>query len=247
MTGREPTSYLPRETSPADGFTSKSFSDLAHVMFFGAVGWPWLLKSLYGGPARARRALEERLGLPLCALPALGSWKADAGFLHLILDTMAARRPRTVVELGAGASTIVIGKALALAGGGRHVAYDQHAEFIDKLGVWLADLGLAAELRHAPLARRSAYWPGWWYKLDEPPAEIDLLVVDGPPWAVHPFVRGGAECLFARISPGGVVLLDDAARPGERVVARGWRARWPEFTFERVAAGSKGALIGRRR
>lgn len=247
MTGRDATSYLPREMSPADGRSAKSLSDYAHVMFFGAVGWPWLLKGLSGGSAAERRVLGERLGLAPAALPALGSWKADAAFLLLIADTIAASRPKTTVELGAGASTLVIAKALAMAGGGRHVAYDQHAEFIGALGPWLAEHGLSADLRHAPLMERSARWPGWWYALKEPPEAIDLLVVDGPPWAVHPYVRGAAERLFDRISPGGVVLLDDALRPGERVVARRWRADWPDFEFRRLPAGGKGALIGLRR
>jgi predicted O-methyltransferase YrrM len=246
LTGRDATSYLPRAMSRADGFTTKSVSDHAHVLFYGAIGWPWLLMSLYGGPAPTRRALEARLGLSPAALPALGSWKADAGFLALIADTIAAIRPQTVVELGAGASSLVVARALALAGGGRHVAYDQHAEFIAKVGPWLGEHGLSADIRHAPLTRRVPPWPGWWYAIDDAPPAIDLLVVDGPPWAVHPYVRGGAECLFDRMSPGGVVLLDDAARPGERVVAERWRARWPGFEFRRVKAGSKGALIGRR-
>ena len=42
-------------------------------------------------------------------------------------------------------------------------------------------------------------------------------------------------------------MMDDAARPGERVVAGRWKKRWPDFDFELVKAGSKGTLVGRRR
>jgi predicted O-methyltransferase YrrM len=59
-------------------------------------------------------------------------------------------------------------------------------------------------------------------------------------------VRGSAERLFDRIAPGGVVMLDDAARPGERIVARRWRERWPDFEF-RLLPGIKGTLMGVRR
>jgi hypothetical protein len=45
---------------------------------------------------------------------------------------------------------------------------------------------------------------------------------------------------------GGTVMLDDAARPGERLVARRWRKRWPNFTFRLDKSGSKGTLIGTR-
>ena len=78
------------------------------------------------------------------------------------------------------------------------------------------------------------------------PERIDLLIIDGPPWAIHPFVRGAAETLFDRIPVGGTVLLDDAARPGERVVARRWRKRWPGFRFELDTRGTKGTLVGVR-
>ena len=79
------------------------------------------------------------------------------------------------------------------------------------------------------------------------PERIDLIIIDGPPWTVHPLVRGAAERLFPRLSPGGIVLLDDAARPGERLVARRWRKRWPEIDFTLRKDGTKGTLIGSRR
>ena len=72
-----------------------------------------------------------------------------------------------------------------------------------------------------------------------------LLVIDGPPWTLNPFVRGRAEQLFERIVPGGIVLLDDAARPGERVVAGRWRRDWPNFRFT-LLPGAKGTLVGER-
>lgn len=93
---------------------------------------------------------------------------------------------------------------------------------------------------------RSDRWPGLWYALSQLPDEIDLLVIDGPPWSVHPFARGIADCLFDRISPGGIIMLDDAARPGERLIARRRRSEWPEFSFNFEGEGSKGLLIGRK-
>ena len=76
-------------------------------------------------------------------------------------------------------------------------------------------------------------------------SDIDLLVIDGPPWTINPTVRGRAEVLFERVRVGGMVLLDDAARPGERLVARRWRERWPDFDF-RLLPGIKGTLVGER-
>ncbi|MBO9626027.1 MAG: TIM barrel protein, partial [Microbacterium sp.] len=47
-----------------------------------------------------------------------------------------------------------------------------------------------------------------WYDLHAVPQDIDLLVIDGPPWALNPFIRGRAEQLFDRVVPGGIVLLE---------------------------------------
>jgi predicted O-methyltransferase YrrM len=246
MTSRELTGLLAlrHHSDSRRGF--ERLSDILYRLTFGAIGWPWLLSSLRGGTQASRRHLLDRLSLAPDALPHLGSWKADTGFLHRIVDAIETMRPRTVVELGAGASTLVCAKALQLYGGGVLTSYDQHAAFVAATAEWVAEHGLAATLRHAPLDRTVPGWPGCWYRLDDLPEQIDLLIIDGPPWTVHPFVRGAAEALFDRLSPTGMILLDDAARPGERIVARRWRRNWPELRFQRMAGSTKGTLVGQR-
>ena len=242
MTSREQTGFLPRVEARD---WRRTPADWAWLIGLGAVQWPWLLRSLRGGARADKARLLDELGLPGDALPHLGSWKADVGFLRLIADHVAAAQPREVVEFGAGASTLIIAKALEQAGGGRLTSFDQHEDFVAATRAWLAEHGLAADLRAASLVPGAA--AGLWYDHGPLPETIDLLILDGPPWTVHPLTRGNAETLFDRVAPGGTILLDDAARPGERIVARGWRKRWPDFTFELVKSGTKGTLVGRRR
>ncbi|RYY23079.1 MAG: class I SAM-dependent methyltransferase [Sphingomonadales bacterium] len=242
MTSREVTSFLPLSGHG----TEKSLAEIGMVILYGGIGWPWLLKSLSGGTKAAKAALLDRLALPADALPNLGSWKADTGFLHLIVDHIESQRPQNVVELGAGASSLVMGRALQLHGGGKLLSLDQHEDFIHATQEWLREHGVDADLRHAPLGTTQGDWPGVWYDTGPMPDQIDLLVIDGPPWTIHPFVRGAADCLFDRIPVGGVVMLDDAARPGERVVAGRWRRKWKDFSFRLVSAGTKGTLVGTR-
>ncbi len=246
VTSRELTGLLSLTDADAAA-AQRRLSDMAWRIGFGAITWPWLLASLSGGRKADKRALLDELGLPHDALPHLGSWKADVGFLRHIVREIARLRPANVVELGAGASTLIAARALALHGGGRLTSFDQHDGFVDATRNWLADHGLHADLRHAPLTAESADWPSRWYDIDALPDSIDLLIIDGPPWAVHPLVRGAADSLFARLSPHAVVLLDDAARPGERLVARRWRKRWPHIDFRLKHDGTKGTLVGRRR
>lgn len=244
MTTREATSLLSR--SHETGF-AKDVADWAWVIAFGAIGWPWLLKSLYGGRKADKRALLDRLDLPHDALPHLGSWKADVGLLTLVTDHVFKTRPKTVVEFGTGASTLIIARALQQAGvDARYVSLDQHADFSQKTGEWLAEYGLEADLRAAPLKPPPGDWPGLWYDSGPLPDRIDFMLIDGPNWAIHPFTRGAAASLFGRIPVGGVVMLDDAARPGERIVARRWRKLWPNFRFDLVKSGTKGTLVGTR-
>ncbi len=242
MTTRETTGLL----AQSDHLT-RSLGQRALVIAWAVIQWPWLLRSLHGGRLKDKHALLDRIGLPYDALPNLGSWKADTVLLRHIVDAIEELRPREVVELGCGASTLVIAKALQLHGGGRLSSFDQHADFVSATAAWLDDHGLAANLHHAPLIVDHSRWSEIWYDLSHLPLTIDLLVVDGPPWALSPFGRGRAEELFARIAPGGMILLDDAARPGERLVASRWRAAWPQFEFRYDSSGAKGTLIGRRR
>lgn len=243
MTSRDSTPFLPRALD--NGRFRRDAANWAQVLAFGAIQWPWLLKSLWGGRAADRVALLDRLGLAQDALPNLGSWKADVGFLSRLVNHVLAERPAQVVELGAGASSLVLARALQMAGSGQLTSYDQHAEFVGSTSRWIADHGLAADLRHAPLVPAPGGWPALWYDLTSVPDSIDLLVIDGPPWTYHPLVRGAAETLFDRIPPGGTVMLDDAARPGERVVAAHWRRRWSDFSW-RLVPGIKGTLVGKR-
>lgn len=241
MTTRDTTGLLAQRDAVARSFLSR-----VRVIGWGAIQWPWLARSLWGGRRADKRVLLDHLGLAHDALPNLGSWKADVAFLRHIVGAVEKLRPREVVELGCGASTLVLAQALSRKGGGRLTSFDQHAGFTAATGEWLADHGLHASMRHAPLVADPSRWSESWYDLSGVPDSIDLLVIDGPPWAVDPFIRGRAEVLFERIAPGGMVLLDDAARPGERVVAREWRKRWPGFEFVLDTRGAKGTLIGTR-
>lgn len=243
LTTKYLTGLLAKEVVQAGG-ASRTTGEKLFQLCFAVVQWPWLLRSLYGGTQAQKSALLQRIGLQHDALPHLGSWKADTYLLHRIVDEIQARRPRTVVELGAGATSLVIAIALALYGEGSLHSYDQHEPFVEEMRLWLAEHGMIPQFHHAPLALRDPDWPGLWYDLPEIPAQIDMLIIDGPPWAVHPFARGMADRLFDRVTPGGIIMLDDAARPGERIVASRWRKKWPEFAFSYEGKGTKGLLIG---
>jgi len=241
MTTREKTGLL----SLAHDGPQRPLGEQLFTLAWGAIQWPWLARSLWGGSLAHKHMLLDRLGLSRHALPHLGSWKADVYLLERIVAAIERLRPETVVEIGCGATSLVIARALQLNGKGRLTSYDQHQEFVDKTSEWLREYGLTADILVAPIVHMPTEWSSQWYALPVVPACIDLLVIDGPHWALNPFVRGRAECLFSRIPVGGMILLDDAARPGERVVAAHWRKRWPHFRFTYLD-GPAGTLVGER-
>jgi predicted O-methyltransferase YrrM len=248
VTSRETTRFLPLAgDTRGENAKWRSMRDWATLLAFAPIQAPWLLRSLHGGSITQKHALLDRLELPHDALPNLGSWKADTGLLTLIADHILTHKPKLVVEFGTGASTLIVARALQMAGGGAFISFEQHAQFVDATRAWLAEHDLKADLRAVPLRPSPRGWPGLWYDHGPLPGDIDLLLIDGPPWTLHPFTRGAAEILFAQMAPGGTILLDDGARPGERVIARRWRKAWPDFTFELVKGGTKGTLVGKRR
>jgi hypothetical protein len=88
MTSREKTAFLTLEDSgPARPFSEKLFT-----VAWGAIQWPWLARSLWGGKLADKLALLDRLGLSHDSLPHLGSWKADTWFLWRIVEAIERLR-----------------------------------------------------------------------------------------------------------------------------------------------------------
>lgn len=246
MTSRESTQLLPRAHDDEAQF-QRGVKDWAALLGIGAVQWPWLLRSLRGGTQVEKRALLDKLGLPPDALPNLGSWKADTSLLHKVADRVLDAKPQLIVEFGAGASTLIAARALQMNGSGRLISFDQHEDFVVATRQWLADHGLKSDLRAVPLVEAPEPWRGLWYDHGPLPDDIDLMLIDGPCWTIHPMGRGAAASLFDKIAVGGMVMLDDGARPGERIVRRRWAKMFPNFDFQLVSDGTKGTVIGVRR
>lgn len=126
--------------------------------------------------------------LPLTApLPPLTGWSATPQLAGYLYARLRHHPPCRVVELGSGASTLVMAYALEQAGhDGTLVSVDHEATFGAQTLHELARHGLAhrACVCTAPLVPVSVQGQTWqWYDLREVPLpeQIDVLVVDGPP------------------------------------------------------------------
>lgn len=194
-------------------------------------------------------ALVARLGWMRSNLPATDGWAGSPGLLLTLVDEVEARRPRLVVEFGSGLSTLVLARTLALrVPGARLISFDHEAGFAEITRRRLAALGLSAEVRHAPLASSAAHGvEGRWYDHGPLPRDIDLLLIDGPPaWLKQGARAAAGPAALPLLAPGGVVLLDDADRPGERANAAQWARSFPDIKWSRIGR-AKGILRGVRR
>lgn len=187
-------------------------------------------------------ALEQLLPLlKLTApLPPSRGWAASPDFLLSLFELSRKIKPRLVLELGSGVSTLVLAKS----GAKKIVSLDHSLEFGEQSRSMLKNhKASGVEVRIDEL---EVYPSGFsWYSPQSLKglAKIDLLVIDGPPSATNPDARFPAlEFLLPLLSPKGVVMLDDANRADERKLAEGFLAAMPGHRL-RFLQHEKGTAI----
>lgn len=131
-----------------------------------------------------------------------------------------------VLELGAGASSVVIARALRLAGGGRLTSIEQDPSWCrDQWAAVTATPGLDAHLEVAlPRFRLSGPFPCHAYataqRVVAERGPYDLVFVDAPQ---RYYGRDGTLPLVAgSLRPGALLVLDDAGRRGESSAIQRW-------------------------
>lgn len=154
--------------------------------------------------------------------------------LAALLDLMVTLRPKTVVELGSGFSTLVIAAWLKRQGEGHLVSVEHEPFWAEKCREYLRMQGLdqVADVRDVPLAPRQLGTEKFlWYDLDGQIGDvtrIDLLVVDGPPSQARQMTRWPAlPVLHSRLASGAAVFVDDGNRRAERAMVEAWMREFP--------------------
>jgi predicted O-methyltransferase YrrM len=169
--------------------------------------------------------------------------------LKLVQHLVDSLKVQAVLELGSGVSTLLLANDFRRRGTGRVLSFDDDARWAAQTNAKLKTEHLDgfAEVRVAPLVdvdaggRRSK-----WYDLAalDKDRRFDLIIVDGPPsWQGDTMARLPALYQLRRhLSDSGVLVLDDAARPGEQDVAAQWRRDFPDLHF-RIVRTSRGLFV----
>lgn len=178
--------------------------------------------------------LQHRLAIK-GQLPPLRGWATSPDVLLRLHTHIMTTRPQLVVELGSGASTLVIADALGQNGTGRLISVEHSDHYgaqtlatlqAEQLEGWV-DLRIGDlevwESEH--LNPKDAEKPPRWYPLSllEDIENVDLLWVDGPPGATCPFSRYPAlPALVDKLSSKAEIWLDDTIRQEERDICERW-------------------------
>ena len=178
--------------------------------------------------------LEAIIGLnevlhPKYPFPGTRGWAASPDLLREVVNHVLTAPVALAVEASSGTSTLMIAYAMERKGSGHVIALEHDAAYADRTRAMLEMHGLShrATVVHAPLVKQGQEQGDLlWYDLTKArfEAPIDLLVVDGPPEASGPLARYPAvPLLHPHFAKRARVILDDGARPDERVIAERWK------------------------
>ncbi|MBZ0303267.1 MAG: class I SAM-dependent methyltransferase [Anaerolineae bacterium] len=182
-------------------------------------------------------------------LPPMRLWAASPDFVNLAVSLIREHQPRLVVEIGSGVSTLVSAYALQEIGAGQLISLEHEAAFtqITASNLTAHRLEAVAEVHHTPLRSLTLNdEPFRWYDtaaLENLPAPIDLLIVDGPPSGTGPLARYPAlPVLYERLRPGAYILVDDFLRDDEHHMVNRWLDAY-DLIVVQTFANEKGAAI----
>lgn len=181
------------------------------------------------------------------ALPAMRGWAASPDFALLVSTRLDDHRPERVLECGSGVSTLVAGFTLRRNGRGTLVSLEHDEAWAERTRALVRRHGLEDVVRvvHAPLTSRSVgeeeerwYGTGWL----SPEDRFDAVIVDGPPEPPadrHPVL----PLLRDHLSPGALVLVDDAGREAGARDLRRWSEEAPGLAIERIPTEEGAAVL----
>ena len=182
----------------------------------------------------------------------LGGWSIDTFLGRFLIQHLLEHRPKCIVELGSGSSTIIIARTLQILEekDTSHIAVDHEAKYLGltRDTAQLNGVAEGVEFLHCPLVQYESLDKLWYGGLTEKLADrkIDLLIIDGPPGPLQPMSRYPAlPLLLPHMSEHCTVILDDAARDEEQEIARRWVAENPEFNLTFAPEGHGLAILTR--
>jgi hypothetical protein len=186
-------------------------------------------------------------------LPATRGWAGSPDFLAKIVELILKEKPLFVLEAGSGVSSVAIGLALKQNNYGESISLEQDPTYLESTrnNIEVNQLEDFSMLFSCPLVEYEIENETWkWYQTDKLniTKKIDLLIIDGPPRTTQNLARYPAiPILFQLFSDKFTVMLDDAKRPDEIIIAEKWteflKMKGCEINVENYLNFEKGMVI----
>jgi predicted O-methyltransferase YrrM len=176
------------------------------------------------------------------------TWVLGKDSMRFLVALTRALQPKKIIEFGSGLSTRILAGEVA---GGVIRSFDHSAAYSQRSRAALGAQSCDVDVVHRPVALRcieGKLLPFYRVRARDYAAvrDADLVFVDGPPgsWGREAALYSA----FPHMRRGGLLLLDDAARPGERAAAQAWQARLgAAIDVDFLPTLGKGMLVVRKR
>lgn len=177
--------------------------------------------------------------------PFRSEYTIDERGLQKLLDVVLLTRPRYVVELGCGASTLLLGRAVRDYGG-RVLSVEHDVREMIRCQEWTVVAGLSevCSFLYAPLVPTEGYARPWYALPRFVGGSVDLLLVDGPATPQGDPREPALPFFDGSMSRNGTIVVDDAYRLSERASIESLQDLW-DVTIEPSKHGI--AVLTRRR
>ncbi|HBF13426.1 MAG TPA: hypothetical protein DDW49_08610 [Deltaproteobacteria bacterium] len=185
-------------------------------------------------------------------LPIMRSWAVSPDFVNIIVSEILDHKPKIIVELGCGVSTLVMGYLLEGLGNTTLYSFEHDLIYLEKTRQNLEAHGLTQKIKliHAPLIHLEVNLQNHrWYDIEKfnEIESIDLLIVDGPPGWLQKLARFPAlPLLIKKLSSKATALVDDTFRKDETTMLQKWAKLYPHLLQETIET-EKGACILRKK
>lgn len=172
---------------------------------------------------------------PRLPLPGTRGWAASPDFLKIIIENIINAKPRVILELGGGVSTVYIGYVLEKNKFGKIYSVDHLEEYanLTRKRINNHKLDSYVEVIYSPLETIEVKGKKWiWYKnfITNEMKEIDMLIIDGPPETLQSNSRYPAlPLLFEYLSDNAIVIIDDYIRKEDKEVISIWLKEYPDL------------------
>jgi predicted O-methyltransferase YrrM len=213
-----------------------------------------LVNDLVSGPPRTSAQLEPALRA-LIGDMAIGAWALDETTLSELATIVRRERPEAILELGSGTSTVLLSALLRELHGDqardRLVTLEQDSHWANVTRDALVRRGLAhvASVHCVPVGPPRDGVPACYLPTQHAIASLraaapQLVLVDGPTLDSGASRVGAVELARPYVRDNALLLLDDALRDAELLVAEAWSQR-DDVVVDGIKLIGKGLLIGR--